>query len=118
MDDILTTAQKIKSKIEDIEKMADKLQQAGIEKASTSADYDRAIAITSLRLRNGVIEEWEGEKVGSLPATLIPGIAKGICYKESYDKEMGETGYKSLTTKIDAHKAVLNGLQSINKVVQ
>lgn len=118
MDDILTTAQKIESKTRQIEELADRLEQAGVEKASTSADYDKAIAVTTLQLRNGVIQEFEGEKVGNLPATLIPTIAKGICYKEAWEKEMGEVGYKSLTTKIDAHKAVLNGLQSINKVIQ
>lgn len=118
MDDILTTAQKIEFKTRQIEELADRLEQAGLEKASTSADYDKAIAVTTLQLRNGGIKEWEGESVGTLPATLIPAIAKGICYKEAFDKEMGETGYKSLTTKIDANKAVLNGLQSINKVVQ
>lgn len=118
MDDILTTAQKIEFKTRQIEELADRLEQAGVEKASTSADYDKAIAVTTLQLRNGAIQEFEGEKVGNLPATLIPAIAKGICYKEAWEKVMGEVGYKSLTTKIDAHKAVLNGLQSINKVIQ
>lgn len=118
MDDILTTAQKIEFKIEDIENMAGKLEQAALEKSTTLADYDRAIAVTTLQLRNGVIKEFEGQEVGNIPATLIPLIAKGICYKEAFDKEMGETGYKSLTTKIDAHKAVLNGLQSINRFIQ
>lgn len=118
MDDILTTAQKIEYKTRQIEELADRLEQAGMEKAATSADYDKAISIATLQLRNGVIKEFEGQQVGNLPATLIPIIAKGICYKEAFDKEMGETGYKSLTTKIDAHKAVLNGLQSINRVIQ
>lgn len=116
--DIQTTADKIEIKISEIETLAERLEQAGLEKANTSVNYDKAIAVITLQLRNGIIKEFEGEQVGNLPATLIPTIAKGICFREAFDKEMGDTGYKSLITRIDAHKAVLNGYQSINKVMQ
>ena len=77
MDDILTTAQKIEFKTRQIEELADRLEQAGLEKASSSADYDKAIAVTTLQLRNGVIEEWEGEEGGITPGHSYPCNSKG-----------------------------------------
>lgn len=116
--DILTNKEKIEAKIQVIEEFVDRLPQAAEEKACTMADYEKAIAVTILKLKNGAIQEFEGNKVGNLPANLIPVVAKGICYKESFDKEMGEANYKGMIVQIDAHKAVLNGFQSLNKVIQ
>jgi len=116
--DALETAQKISAKSDEIENLVDKLDQAAEDKSSSLADYEKAVAITILKLKNGAITEFEGNPINNIPATLIPPVARGICYKESFDKEMGETNYKSLTVKIDAKKAVLNGLQSVNKFLQ
>lgn len=116
--DALTTKEKIELTIESIESEVEKLEEAGTEKAVTIANYDKAIAVTILKLRNGAIKEFEGEPVNNIPANLIPQVAKGICFREAFDREMGENNYKSLNTRIDAKKAVLNGYQSINKVLQ
>ncbi len=42
-------------------------------------------------------------------------IAKGIVYKESFAKESGDAEYKATVSIVDAIKAELNGLQSINR---
>lgn len=123
MDDILTNAQKIENHLILIDKLIDEIPESSMEKANGIANYDRAIAITILKLKNGDITEMEdfnGETIflDKLPATLIPQVAKGICYKEAFDKEMGEAAYKGIITMIEARKAQLNGLQSINKVLQ
>lgn len=123
MDDILTNARKIETLINLIEEEIEKLDDASTMKANGIANYDRELAITILKLRNGMIKSMTDENgdlvsIDNLPATLIIPVAKGICYKVSFDKEAGESEYKSVVTKIDARKAQLNGFQSINKVIQ
>ena len=116
--DALSNAIKIEIEIQAIERLVERIPQTAEEKAVTLANYDKEIAMTILKLKNGVITEFEGQKVGNLQANLIPIIAKGICYKEGFDREMGEAQYKGLITQIEAHKAMLNGYQSINKIIQ
>lgn len=116
--DILTNKENIESEIQVIESLVNRIPQAAEEKAVSLADYDKMIAVTILKLKNGVIKEFEGQPVNNIPATLIPTLAKGICYKEAFDREMGEANYKGLIVQIEAHKAMLNGFQSMNKVIQ
>lgn len=123
MDDILTNAKNIQTLINLIEEEIEKLEDASIMKANGIANYDRELAITILKIRNGMIKSMIDESgnpvsIDNLPATLIIPVAKGICYKVSLDKEAWENEYKSIITKIDARKAQLNGYQSINKVIQ
>lgn len=123
MDDVLTNAGKIHKMNQQIEELVNQIPNASQVKAESYANYDRAIAIASAKIKNGDITEIEdlnGEKIpiGPSPANLIPIYAKGICYKEAFDKIAGEAKYKGVTTMIDARKAQLNGLQSINKVLQ
>ena len=116
--DVTTNAYQINEKILEIEKLSDRIEQAALEKANYIANYDRQIAVTILKLKNGLIPEFDGVEVKNLAANLIPIVAKGICYQESFHREMGENNYKGLITQIEAHKAVLNGYQSLFKVMQ
>lgn len=118
MDDILTNAQKIHNKIAELEEQRERLLPASFDKAKSISDYDKAIAITELKLRNGLITEFEGVQINSLPVTLIRDIAKGICYKENFNKEIGESNYKAIISIMDAIKAEMNGFQSINKHIE
>lgn len=118
MQDALTNAAKIEFSISEIEKLIDEVEDVAQMKANGIANYDKAVAITILKLKQGLIKEFEGTKIESIPATVLPTIAKGICYKEAYDKEIGESIYKGLITKIEARKAQLNGYQSLNKIIQ
>ena len=115
--DALSTRQKIEYSISEIESLISELDDIAQLKANGAANYDKALAVTILKLRNGVIREFEGQKIDSLPATVLVNIAKGIIYQESYDKEAGEALYKSLITKIEARKAILNGQQSVSKII-
>lgn len=115
--DALNTRDKIEYSISEIERLIDDLDDIAQLKANGSSNYDKALAVTILKLKNGLIKEFEDQKIDTLPATLIPIVAKGIIYQEAYDKEAGEALYKSLITKIDARKAILNGHQSISKII-
>jgi hypothetical protein len=122
MEDAISYAQKIENMIQVIDQLVDQLDDASMDKANGIANYDRAIAITILKIKNGEITQMEDFDANiipfkGLPATLITQVAKGICWKEIFDKEAGDAGYKGITTKIEARKAQLNGYQSINKII-
>ena len=121
--DALTNADKIQQMIDKIEQQIGFIPEATFEKANSLAAYDRQIAITILKIKNGLMTKWEYEPGKFLPldgiaATNIPVIAKGICSIEALQKESGDAGYKGLITTIDAMKAMLNGYQSLHKILQ
>ena len=123
MDDVLTNVNKIERLIDEIDTICDNIPDSADHKAITYSAYDRAIAIASAKIKNGLIkhiEDFDGTKIpiSASPANLIPIYAKGVCYKEAYDKIQGEAGYKGLISTLDARKAQLNGRQSITKVIQ
>lgn len=115
MDDATTLRYKIESKIELLEKERLRLFKAAQHKAKTVGDYDKALALTMLKLKNGIIKEFEGISIDNVTATTVEKIARGICWQEALNKEEGEALYKSLLTNIDCIRAELNGLQSVNK---
>ena len=114
-DDPLVVAEMIQQKIAELDEERPKLFDSAQSKAQAIADYDKSIAIACLKLRNGTIAEFEGEKIVNPPANLIPIIAKGLCYSECFSKEAEEGCYKAVITNIEAIKAGLNGLQSVNR---
>ena len=124
MDVILTNADKIEQMIQEIETVIDAIPEASEDKALGIANYDKELAVTILKMKSGIITEmmdFQGETVtipSSLAANLLEKIAKGYIWQRSYNKEAGEAGYKGLISILDARKAQLNGLQSINKVLQ
>jgi hypothetical protein len=122
--DAITYAQKILNMINEIDTLVDRLQEAGEIKATGISNYDRKLAITVLKLKNGMIgtiEDEDGTFI-SIPSNLAVRdrelIAKGIVYMAAYEKESGEAGYKGIISMLEAKRAQLNGLQSINKVLQ
>jgi hypothetical protein len=105
----------IQDKIRELEAERPKLFDASQSKANAISNYDRALAIAMLKIRNGVKLSLDGEPIVNPPANLIPYIAKGLCYNECFDKEAEESLYKAVVSNIDAIKAEMNGLQSINR---
>lgn len=116
--DIITTVQKIENKIAELERERADLIDAGIEKANCIANYDKALAITILRIKNGDIAEYEGQSLNKLPAVLIDKIAKKIVYREMFDKEAAESVYKSKVVIMEAIRAEINAYQSVNKYIE
>lgn len=118
MEDALTYARKIIQLSDMIEELVSHLEDFATEKARAKADYAREVGITILKLKNGLITEFEGNEIKNLTAGERQTIAEAICYREVFDKDNTDNQYKALTTKIDARKAQMNGYQSINKVLQ
>lgn len=114
--EIVNIANEIQSKIAGLAKCRNELKAKGDSKAAAIADYDRALAIRIIQLKNGKeFEMGDGEKITNPPVTLIEKIAKGLCYQERLNLEVAENDYKSLNTFIDCLQTEINALQSINK---
>jgi len=118
MDDILTNANKIIANADEIERLVDDLEDAATAKAQSRADYAKAIAIEILKLKNGVTISFEEQAIIKPTADERSKIAEAICYDEVFNKDAFDNLYKALIVKIDARKAIMNGYQSINKVIQ
>jgi len=111
-------AEAIESKITLLEKARAFLKKRGETKAKTIADYEKAIALAIVKLKNNAIAEWETFSTEKLPTTLIEKTAKGMCYQEKLDMEVAESDYKSLIVSINAIEAELNAYQSIFRHMQ
>jgi len=115
-DDILTSKQRIESKIQELEAHRESIFNAATAKATTLAEYRKKKAITILKLRNKMIPSFENIVISyPLAVTLIPQIAQGICWEECLKRTDADSSYKGLITIMESLKAELNGLQSINK---
>lgn len=114
-EDTISMRNKIEAKISDLETARNSIFGASQLRATAKANLAKEIAKTILKLRNGVIYNWEGQDIKSLPANLIPKVAEGICWNEVFTCEDAETGYKSIVVCMDSLKAELNGYQTLNK---
>jgi hypothetical protein len=116
--EILIIADEIEKKIKLLEKMRIEIKERAENKANTIAEYDKQLAITIIKLKNGNELEIEGNKISNIPATLIEKIAKGICWQAKLNMEKADAMYKSLISNIDSVQAELCGYQSINRYLE
>jgi len=115
MTEILQIAQQIQSKITLLEKGRLLLSERADAKATTMGMYDKKLAVTIMKLKNGVEMTLEDETIKDPPTTIVDKIARGICYQEKIDMELATAQYKNATEGLSCIQAELNGLQSKNK---
>jgi len=111
--EIVQVARKIEEKIKTLELGREVLKERAEEKARAISNYDKQIAITLIRLKNGAEFELDGHKVKDPLATVSEKIAKGICYQERLDQELAEATYKNAIVGMQAISSELNAYQSI-----
>lgn len=111
----LEVADLIREKIAELKEAREKLFEASEEKSQSISDYDRSMALAYLKIKSGKITHLDDEPIGNVVQSNLPLIAKGVCWESCLYKERGENGYKAILSNIEAIKAELNGLQSINK---
>ncbi len=116
MSDIFETQRAIESKIKTLEACRQQLQARAESKSKAIAEYDKSLAVTMLKIKNGILMEIEGLKIENPQATLIEKLAKGVIWKERLEAEKTESLYKALVSTISCVQAELNGLQSISRV--
>ena len=111
--ELYQVATKIEEKIKTLELGREVLKERAEEKARTISNYDKQMAITLIKLKNGVEFDLDGNKVKNPLATISEKIAKGICFQEKLDMELGEAAYKNAIVGMQAISSELNAYQSI-----
>ena len=115
--DVITVAKYMNHRIKALEKAREELDNLSKTRAEAISAYDKEFAKTLIQLKNGVEFDLEGCAVKNPAVSVSEKIAKGLCWRERLVMETSDTGYKSLRSRIDCLKAELNGLQSINRVL-
>lgn len=113
--ELIKVAEKIDNKIRQLTDLRNEIESVGEKMVNSSAEYDKEIAVTLMKLKNGISFELDGQTILDPPTTIIEKIARGICWQKKLEMEKSEMIYKSLLQKVDICKAQLMGLQSINK---
>lgn len=108
-------ADQIELKIRQLDKAQDLLKERSEKRAETSADYDKAVAVVLIGLRNGKSYELNGVAIQDPPASIMEKVARGICWQEKLNMDLAEGQYKSLITGIEMIQSQLMGWQSIYK---
>jgi len=116
--DPVTIADKIQNRIAEIDFFKDQIFEASLKKAETKREFAKACAITKFKLKNGVIETWEGQHVGKISQSAAERLAEDMNYELQFETDVAEGNYKSIIVAIAATQAQLNGLQSINRHLQ
>lgn len=116
--DLVEIAEQIENYILIIGRERRKLPEYACKKSETLAEYEKSLALTILKLKNGDITEFEGQPVDKLPATLLERVAKGICWQEKLEADKAEAEYKNQIVNIQAIEAQLNGYQSLNRYLK
>lgn len=112
---VFDVAQKIQKKIELLEKARGTLEGLANDKALTAALYEKDLAVTLIKLKNGAPFILEGESIKDVPATLCEKIAKGIVWESKLRADQAEASYKLAIIKLECVETEMNALQSINR---
>jgi len=113
--EVINIAFGIRSKIELLEKMRKEIKERAENKARSISEYDKALALAIIKIKNKAITEFDGEEIKATAANEIEKIARGYCWKERLEMETADGLYKSVISNINSVMAEINGLQSINK---
>ena len=113
--DPLFIEQEIEAKLKELKISRTAIFNAAKEKAKAIAECGRQITITEIKLKNGLIDKFEGIEIGKVIASGARKMAEGIRWREVQLKEEKEGLYKATITNIEGIEAELNGLQSLLK---
>lgn len=98
-----------------IHRLSADLDKFGQESARTTAEYDKQLAITLVKLQAGEELDLMGNKVQSPPASTSEKIARGICWQDRAKMEVAKNLYINCQHQLRAAMAILSGRQSQNK---
>ena len=116
--DIISVSKKIEIKIKTLELGREVLKERATEKANAIANYEKEIAKTLIKLKNGVEFDLDGEKIKDPPASIMDKLSRGICYKEKIESELKEAEYKNAIVGMQAIQCELNGWQSVFRFLE
>lgn len=113
--DLIDVANDIRQKVAQLENARNELQEIinFNVNAQTKMEYDKTLAITILKLKAGVIKEFEGQQIKDLTAGERPLIAKGVCWREKLAMDTASEKQKLIIEKIKLRLSQLTALQSV-----
>lgn len=113
--EVIEVAKRMNHRINALASARDNLKSLAEAKAQTIADYEKVLAVTIIRMKNGMEVELDEKHIKNPPVSIIEKIAKGVCWEQKLAMEKAEALYKAEIVSIEALSAELNGYQSINK---
>ena len=116
--DLIEIAKRMNHRINALTEAREEIQKLAQAKAQAISAYDKKIAVTIVKLKNGYEMELDGIVVKNPLTTITEKIAKGICFQEKLDMELAEANYKAILSNMQCLQAELNGYQSINKYLK
>ena len=116
--ELIEVSQKITEKIKLLEKGRGLLNKRAERKAHAISNYEKALALTIVKLKMNAMDDIFGYDIDNLPATLIEKTARGLVYTEKLEMELAEAEYKSAIVGMNAIESELNGYQSVNRFLQ
>ena len=116
--EIVEISKRITEKIELLEKGRSLILERAQRKAKAVANYEKALALTIVKLKMNALDTVFGFEIDNLPATLIEKTARGLVYSEKLEMEIAESEYKAAIVGMSAIQAELNGYQSINRFLE
>ena len=111
--DIISINKQITENVLLLRKTRDMLRLRAEDKANANGEYEKAVAITMINLKNGKVALLDGKEISYPSATGLEKIAKGVCYKESIAKDIAESNYKNAVYALQSTQAIINALQSM-----
>ena len=113
--DLISTAEEIIRKTREIEGLSRSLDGLAIERASKAAEYEKDLASTILKLKNGIEFELDGEIVRNPPVTTMDKLARGICWRQRLESDVADLSYRNAMKRLDMLSGVLNAYQSLHR---
>ena len=117
MPELIKIASLIQAKITLLSKGRTIIKERAIEKARSSSKYDKELALTIIRLKNGEKLELEGKTIENPVATISEKISKGIVWKEKLAMDEAEALYKASITNMNSLTTEVNALQSLLRIM-
>ena len=108
---VLGVAGDIEKTAKEVRGLRQNLRSAGRGAAKAIAEYEKELAVTIVKLRNGRAIEFEGETVLNPPVTVMDKIAKGICHDKNLASQVASYEYSALTANLKAAIAELSAYQ-------
>ena len=113
MSDVISISAQIQHKIRQMDKAIEEISTRANHKAESEAEYEKVLAVTILKLKNGLITEFEGQKIDKVAVSVMDKLAKGICWKEKLEMDKAEADYRNLNTGLRILESQLCAYQSI-----
>lgn len=84
-------------------------------RAQTTALYEKELAKTIIKLRNGEEMLLDNEVVRDVPITVLEKISKGICWENKIKMDEADMFYKNASVGLNSLMSEVNALQSLLK---